>query len=363
MSNGIDDLYPEDSFDATGDNDLDGSLNVDEKGNDDEINDEGNTPNIESDNEFNDEKGNDDLIYDLLLNKNLDPHNIIVENEQGIQEKIDFRDLDYEERMAILSETEQESNGNEGSLNLNQDESEFFNILRSNNLTVNQALTNLKEKIESDFIERDNYDFDNWDDEDLYVADLQNRYPNFTEEDITNELEKELENPDRFKNKVDQIRNLFKENQRKEKEYIIALKKEEKEKHRNDVINKLNFQRSVSDIELEDQDRKEIMNHLFEKNINDKTNLEKTLSTPEGKIKLAWFDLYGERAISEIKKQYEDQLNEKLKEIDKIRKLEYERGKREAIQGAPTKPLNFYSRTRTRTRQQSKGNGISDLYD
>ena len=54
------------------------------------------------------------------------------------------------------------------------------------------------------------YDIDSYNDQELFLLDLKNKY-DLTEEELTAELERELQNEDLFKKKIDKIRNEYKE--------------------------------------------------------------------------------------------------------------------------------------------------------
>jgi len=90
---------------------------------------------------------------------------------------------------------------------LTDDEIEFLNMLRSNNLTPQQYLSQLKQQSTPE----PSYTVDELSDDDLFVLDLQARVEGITEEQLSKSLENAKQDEALFKKQMEGIRKEYKD--------------------------------------------------------------------------------------------------------------------------------------------------------
>ena len=166
-----------------------------------------NKSSTESDNIFDEPSGEEknSLISSLLKNAGIEDGKISILDEKEEEVLVDFSELSIEEQLEILT-----SNNNE-EYDLDNSEIELINTLRENNLTI-KDLVELKQQEAIDaYIEsnssslEDNYEIDSFNDQELFLLDLKNKF-DLTDEELEKELDKELQDEVLFKKKVDRLR-------------------------------------------------------------------------------------------------------------------------------------------------------------
>ena len=133
---------------------------------------------------------------------------IIDENDEEVE--VNFSDLTEEEQLDILNSFS--TSNNNPALNLLEDEQALVAELRNNNLTMNQFLELYRQSIieEAGIQPEVSYDIDQYDDKELFLLDLKNKY-DLSDEELQIELEKELQNEELFNKKVAKVREEYKE--------------------------------------------------------------------------------------------------------------------------------------------------------
>ena len=115
-----------------------------------------------------------------------DPTKLKFENEYGHLEDVNFYDLPEDEQLSILNEFANETG-------LTEEESSVINYMRQYNVGFQQILDNYaNQRIQAyasqNPIARD-YQVDEYDDDELFVADLKMKYPNFTDNELLDKLD------------------------------------------------------------------------------------------------------------------------------------------------------------------------------
>lgn len=197
-------------------------------------------------------------------------------------------------------------------------EQQFLEYLKSNNLSVNDFLTQYKDEVVKELTAQyePNYEIDAYDDEELFLLDLKSKY-DLTDEELKAELEKELQNDVLFKKKVDSLRSEYKklEDQYKETQQAEFNKQREEEynKFADTIVDVAIKNSDFYGIELEDSEKNEVLSFLLDLDDNGTSEFYKELNKPDRLYEAAWFLKYGKSAFDALRSAYES-------EITKIKK-------------------------------------------
>jgi len=304
----------------------------------------------------------DDIVTALLRAKGIsNPHEISFEEEDGTESKKDFYSLSKEEQLELLQTNDLDDN-----YGLDENEVDAVNFLRENNVTLQEVIDYYQQQAIEAYKNNNAeaaFEIDNYTDEELYVIDLKTKFDELTNEELEVELTKALETPDLFKKKVDRLRTDYKsleeQNKTANEQVAKATQEEAYEKITNSLIDVANGVDDLFGIDLEIQDKEDIINSIVDRDLNGVTPLAKLLDNPANLFKAAWFVTKGEEAFSLLHNYYR-------KEIEDIRKSSYQKGKAEALKGFPTQPINRIGSTPNRsapTPQPFKARTIDDLHN
>ena len=262
------------------------------------------------------EKPTSSVLDEYLKTIGITDGKIKLINEDDEEEEVSFYDLTKEEQLEILNSSTEEQE-----TDLDEDEVGFLNQLRENNISVEEFLESYKNSIIESLgvIDTESYDIDNYDDQELFLLDLKNKY-DLSDEELEKELEKDLEDETLFKKKVDVLRKEYKEleDQYKYAQQLESLRQREEEYNQFSekmveiAINTPEFY----GIELEDDEKNEVLSFLLDQDENGASQFYKTLSDPNKLYEAAWFLRYGKESFDALKNAYESEIA-KLKKQDK----------------------------------------------
>lgn len=267
-----------------------------------------------SENDTEDEDDGLDAFSSFLKSRGVrDGKTLIFENDEGETNEVDFSSLSKKEQLAVL-----ESLTDPG---LSADEIETISLMRKHNKSLPELIAIYQEKAIEDYKNQNNitpvYSVDDYNDDELYLADLKLKYADMTEEELQSELEIAKSNEEIFKKKVDTIRKQYKaqeDNQLKEQE---EQEKAQREAYQNTFVEALRGFDSVSldykdpksdEVEISDDERSAIYDYVFRHNPDGITKFVEDLSKPEVIVQLAWYRLFGKDTISDISNYWKDQL-------------------------------------------------------
>lgn len=301
----------------------------------------------------------DDLLTSYLKGYGIeDPAKIQFENENGEIEEVDFRSLPKEEQLTIL---------NELSNSVYSDyERSVINYLRQNNTDLQGVIDYFSNKAIEDYLAKNpdaapqkSYKIDDYSDDELYIADLATKYPDFSEEELNAKLDAAKVNDELFKKEVDALRAYYKQEETRQEE---AAKQEEQlqyENLQNTLLNTVkNFNEIVLDqddpnsdsLEIEDSDREQMMSYLLDLDKDGVSQFEKDLNDPAALIELAWLRTQGRNTLTGITQYWKKELADTRKELTKVKK-ELERYTKKET-NSEVKP----------TPKRDRANKVSDLW-
>ena len=247
----------------------------------------------------------DPVITTILSQKGFtNPDKIKIINEDGAEELVTFESLSDEEKLSILSAPDFE---------LDESEIEAINFLRSNNTTLEDIIKHREqEAVKAALAQQDEFTVDAISDEELFVADLKSRYPNLTDEELANELDREMGNDALFRKKADTIREQYKQMEQLDKEersrQAELEAEQEYEKLSSELLEVAQGVEDMYSLELEDQDKDDVLRCLLEKDAQGQSKFIKLLEDPKMLFRLAWFAEKGDEAFDTIHQYYKKEI-------------------------------------------------------
>jgi hypothetical protein len=283
-----------------------------------------------------------DLVTDLLRSKGItNPDEINFENENGELELRSFYDLSYTEQLEVLKSSDADIG-----YGLKEEELGAIDFLRENDVTFEEAIDYFQRKAVQEYIDSQNIsglEVDQYEDTDLFVLDLKTKFPDLTNDELDIELQKQLENPDVFKKKVDKLRTDYKEieaNQiaqaRQEQEQEDEYKRKELE---DTLVTTAISVEEIGGLTLDNDDKNAVLSYILEKDMNGVSPFIKSLNSPQTLFELAWFATNGKQAFNIIHDYYK-------KEIAQVSKTAFEKGR--AAAGGTSQSTQETRRTYTR---------------
>lgn len=264
----------------------------------------------------NEEKPKDvSVIDDFLKINGINDGKIKLIDENNQEKESSFYELSKQEQLDILN-----SFAEANKTNLNKSEEDFLGYLKTNNLTVDNFLAQYKDNIVKELSSQyePNYEIDAYDDQELFLLDLKSKY-DLTDEELTSELTKELLNEPLFKKKVDSLRLEYKklEDKHKENQQLEFTKQREEEYNRfaDTLVDVAVKNSGFYDIELEDNEKNEVLSFLLDLDDNGTSNFYKELNKPEKLYEAAWFLKYGKDAFNALRTAYESEIAKIKKDI------------------------------------------------
>ena len=221
---------------------------------------------------------------------------------------------------------------------LSNHEIEVVNYLRRNNASFDEVVNYFAEqKLQQYFAQNPDqmpqrvYSIDEYTNDELYLADLKNKYPDFTEEELLAELDSAKLNEELFNKKSDIIRQQYKEHEDRMQQEAVMAEQQRYEALQQNIVNAvLNFKEISIDpdpesedwrgLEIEDGDRQNILSYLLDQDQEGKSRLVRDIEDPNELIKLSWYKLYGDETFKHITGYWKGLLKEARQENAKLSK-------------------------------------------
>ena len=282
-----------------------------------------------SESDKNESRDSEDFLHNFLKEKGIeDPSKLQWEDENGEITDVDFDSLSDEDKLNVLNSLSDPG--------LSQHEIDVVNYLRQNGVTFNQVIEYFSKKAVDDYITQNpdsvptkTYTIDDYTDEELYLADLKSKYPDFTDEELTSKLNSAKSNEELFKKEVNALRTEYKN----EEDAQIEAQRQEEQQAYNDLVGNLqnilgNFNEVVLDstdpesdvLEIEDSDKEQVLAYLLNQDTDGKSQLVKDLENPATLIELAWLRTQGRALIDNSTRYWKDLLKQERKEKAKLEK-------------------------------------------
>lgn len=257
-----------------------------------------------------------------------DPKKMQFENDNGEIEEVDFNSLDKEEQMNVLKSITDPG--------LSEHEIEVVNYLRKNNASFDQVIDYFANKRLEEYLNdnpdqkhQQSYSIDDYTDEELYWADLKAKFPNFSEDEITSKLNIAKTDENLFKKEVNALRELYKAEEDRARQESELAEKQEYEYLRNSLASAAGaFNEVILDntdpesdaIEIEENDRKQILAYLLNLDKDGKSQFVKDIENPEVLVELAWHRMFGQQTLSGTSQYFKSIIKEDRKKIANLEK-------------------------------------------
>lgn len=276
-----------------------------------------------------DDEVNEDIVSLYLKSYGItDPTKLHYVDDDGTSTEVDFNTLSKDEQLTILKEL--------GNSVYTQEEQNTINWLRQNKTNLQSVIDYYSNKAVSDYIaanpqqtQQHTYEIDDYSDDELYMADIKARFPDFTDEEIEAKLDSAKLNEDTFKKEVDSLREYYKAEADKEAEEAKLQEQQQYEALQNSILDASNrfteIQLDTDDpqsdaLEIEDADRNVMLNYLLTPGTDGRSQFDKDLSDPNALIELAWFRTQGRNTINGISQYWKHELSKTRKELAKAQK-------------------------------------------
>ncbi len=292
---------------------------------------------------------NNSLIAEYLKSYGIeDPGKIQFENEEGGIDEVDFNTLSQEEQLTMLKEL--------GDPGYTDYEKNVVNFMRSNNMNLQDIVDYYSQQAVQNYInsqpkdtQEHSYSIDEYTDDELYMADMKARFPDFTDEEIEEKLNSAKLNEETFKKEIDSLRNYYKSEEDAQAQAAEAQEQQQYEALRNSVLDAANNFREVlldtndpngDALEIEDTDRQQMLSYLLEPGTDGRSEFDKDLSDPAALIELAWLRTHGRDTLNGISQYWKKELADTRKELAKTKKeLEkYTKNNNNSVVVSTTKP-------------------------
>ena len=271
----------------------------------------------------------DDLITSYLKSHGIaDPTKIQFENEEGGIDEVDFSSLSKDEQLTMLQEL--------GTSNYTDYEKSVIDYLRVNKTDLQGVIDYFSNKAVEEYLAKNpntvptkSYSIDDYSDDELYIADLAAKFPEFTEEELNEKLESAKVHEDLFKKEVDALRTFYKGEEDRLAEEAKQNEQQQYEALQNTLLNTLqNYNEIVLDatdpqsdsLEIEDSDKQVILDYLLTPDKDGQSQFDKDLSDPTALIELAWLRTHGRNTIAGLSQYWKKELADTRKELNKAKK-------------------------------------------
>lgn len=274
------------------------------------------------------ESVDEDFVTSLLKAKGIDDKTKIkFENEEGSVEEVDWDTLSNEDKFNILNTSTDESE-----TDLDDTEIELINAIRESGMTPSEYLQYLEQSTINRYIQNSTqpeYSVDQYNDEELFIADFISRMGDVTEEEAQEALERAKSNESLFRKQIDAIRKEYRdveeENLRQAQIEQEQEAQQQYEQFTQSVVDEINDFTEFSgyDLNLEQEDMQELYDFITGTDAAGNNHFAKALSDPRILVQTAWLALNGQQMMEDITEYFQ-------KEITRVRKDSYQKGKADA---------------------------------
>lgn len=289
---------------------------------------DGESENEENGSEQNNDSDDDIITSYLKLNGIADPTKIQFENDEGGIDEVDFNSLSKEEQLSMLREL--------GTSGYTDYEKDVINYLRMNNTDLQGVISYFQNKAIEEYLAQNpsaapqkTYSIDDYTDDELYLADLAAKFPDFTEDELTSKLDAAKANEELFKKEVDALRSFYKEEEDRQIQQVQLSEQQQYEALQNTLLESIGrFNEIVLDtddpksdsLEIEDSDKQIMLDYLLTPDKDGQSQFDKDLSDPQALIELAWLRTHGRDTITGISQYWKKELADTRKELAKVKK-------------------------------------------
>lgn len=267
-----------------------------------------------------------------------------------------FVDLSSSEQAEILSSLVSESVPSiEEKYNLDEDEVNLLNTLRDSDMSSEEFINSLvayrMQAVEAQR-ELSTTNYETVSDDGIFVKNLQDSYPDITDEEIAEELTK-AKSLTSYAATADAMRQLYSSQQAEENNQILfennRIFNQELEAQRHEIVETVEDINDIGGANITSEMKEYLLHDIMELNENkDPILMEKLFGSPEAMFKANWFLNYGESYMTETNNYWKN-------EVSKARKEGY----LQATNGMPGTPVNIAGVNKS-TQRSAPGSSTSN---
>jgi ClpP class serine protease len=195
-------------------------------------------------------------------------------------------------------------------------ERQVVDFVRKNGGDLNAIVQQYQQKAIEDYLAQNpnavsqkSYSIDDYSDDELYIADLAVKFPDFTEEELNEKLNSAKTNEELFKKEVDSLRAFYKAEEDKQAEETKLQEKQQYEALQQTLMDSLGkFNEVLLDaddpqsdaLEIEESDKQAMLDYLLTPDKDGQSQFDKDLSDPAALIELAWLRTHGRDTLTGI---------------------------------------------------------------
>ena len=291
-----------------------------------------------------------------------DPTKIQMENENGEVEEVDFNSLSDDEKLSIFKELADPG--------YTDYEKQVVEYLRRNNTTFEDVISYYQNKAIEDYLNEHPedrhqraYSIDEYTDDEVYLADLKNKYPDFTDEELTAKLDSAKLNDELFNKEVAAIRTNLKNIEEQELQQQQEAEAQSYQELQNSLQNAMaDFTEIALDpddpktevLQIEDSDKQVMLRYLTELGKDGKSQLVRDLEDPNALIELAYYRTRERDNLTGLTRYWKNELANERKEKAKLQKeLDKYKNKEEK---------SFVATPKNSTKKPSNKRTMLDIY-
>lgn len=273
----------------------------------------------------------EDFITQLLRERGIDDKSRIkFENEEGIEEEVNWDNLSNQDKYNIIN-----SSSEDPETDLDESEIQLINAIRSNNMTPQEYLQYVQQDGINKFVYNNNqpeYNFstDQYSDDELFVMDFIARMGDVTDEEAQEALERAKSNETLYAKQIGAIRNEYKrqESEMNQQAYLQQeqLAQEQYNQFAQSVVDQINDFTEFSgyDLNLENDDMQQLYDFITGVDAAGNNHFAKALADPRVLVRTAYLALNGQQMIEDITDYFQ-------REITQVRRDSYNKGKADAL--------------------------------
>ena len=272
---------------------------------------------------------NDDALTSYLKAYGVsDPSKMKFENEDGTVDEVDFNSLSKDEQLEVLR--------NVSDPGYTDYEKEVINFMRTNRMDLSQIVDYYSQKAIENYLNENpdkrhqkEYSIDDYTDDELFMADVKAKYPDLTDDEILNELDRAKYDEDVFKKKVDALREQYKAAEDEQENQRKANEQAEYENFQNTLLQAANgFNEILLDpsdpqsdaLVVERADKERMLSYLLDVDKDGISQFQKDLNDPAALIELAYYRTHGRDDITDMTRYWKNELATARKEIASLKK-------------------------------------------
>lgn len=275
----------------------------------------------------------EDFVTSLLRSRGIeDKSRVKFENEDGNIEEVDWDQLSNDDKLSIINSSNESIEDG-----LDDSEKRLLSAIRNSGMTPAEYLQYVEQQGVNRYIQNNQentyqYTVDQYDDDELFIADFISRMGDVTDEEAQEALERAKSNETLFAKQIQAIRNEYKQI---EEENIRQAQIEQEQQQSamfdqfaSSVENQINQLTEIQgyDLNMDQQDMQDLYDFITGTDAAGNNYLAKALSDPRILVETAWFTLYGKQMLDDVTNYFQ-------KEITQVRKQSYEKGLKDAKLG------------------------------